>query len=118
MLRRYLLPSIRDDLAERMVFIGGPRQVGKTTLALDLLNDPHRERSEAYLNWDMLDDRERILTASLPTDRQCLVLDEIHKFADWRSRGPLRKHGCLSPAEILQLRRRHRRLRDGSSVLA
>lgn len=84
MLRRNLLPSIRDDLAERMVFIGGPRQVGKTTLALDLLNDSLRERSEAYLNWDMLGDRERILTAKLPTDRQCLVLDEIHKFADWR----------------------------------
>lgn len=84
MLERYLLPSIRDDLAEKMVFVGGPRQVGKTTLALDLLDDPRRERSDAYLNWDMLEDREKILTARLPTDRQRLVLDEIHKFADWR----------------------------------
>jgi predicted AAA+ superfamily ATPase len=67
-----------------MVFIGGPRQVGKTTLALDLLGDSRRERSDAYLNWDLLDDREKILTAQLPTDRQYLILDEIHKFADWR----------------------------------
>ena len=30
---RYLEPAAREDLAEKMLFIGGPRQVGKTTLA-------------------------------------------------------------------------------------
>ena len=34
---RYLGKAIRADLGEKMVFLGGPRQVGKTTLALDIL---------------------------------------------------------------------------------
>lgn len=29
---RYLTPYIVEDLMEKMVFVGGPRQVGKTTL--------------------------------------------------------------------------------------
>jgi len=35
-----------------MAFIGGPRQVGKTTLALALLGPTATERHPAYLNWD------------------------------------------------------------------
>jgi len=31
---RYITASIEADLADKMVFVGGPRQVGKTTLAL------------------------------------------------------------------------------------
>lgn len=31
---RYLVSQIRQDLARKMVFVAGPRQVGKTTLAL------------------------------------------------------------------------------------
>jgi predicted AAA+ superfamily ATPase len=34
---RYLTPFIQDDLKEKMVFLSGPRQVGKTTLALSFL---------------------------------------------------------------------------------
>jgi predicted AAA+ superfamily ATPase len=30
---RYLTECIVEDLSEKMVFVGGPRQVGKTTLA-------------------------------------------------------------------------------------
>jgi hypothetical protein len=30
---RYLSPFIKEDLSKKMVFIGGPRQVGKTTFA-------------------------------------------------------------------------------------
>lgn len=35
-MKRYLEPCVKKDLAEKMVFIGGPRQVGKTTLALNV----------------------------------------------------------------------------------
>ena len=35
-----------------MVFVGGPRQVGKTTVALSLLGSAADESSPAYLNWD------------------------------------------------------------------
>ena len=34
--RRYLEPQVRKDLQRKMVFIAGPRQVGKTTLARQL----------------------------------------------------------------------------------
>ncbi|HKY09276.1 MAG TPA: hypothetical protein VJQ55_13580 [Candidatus Binatia bacterium] len=33
---RYLVPQLRQDLARKMVLMAGPRQVGKTTLALSL----------------------------------------------------------------------------------
>ena len=85
MISRYLAASVEQDLAEKMVFVGGPRQVGKTTLALALLGDPKRERSAAYLNWDAFDDRAAILAGQLPSGRARLVLDEIHKFGEWRS---------------------------------
>ena len=34
---RYLEGAVRRDLARKMVFVGGPRQVGKTTFALAFL---------------------------------------------------------------------------------
>ncbi len=34
---RYVHQAVNADLAETMVFVGGPRQVGKTTFALSLL---------------------------------------------------------------------------------
>ena len=44
-----------------MVFVAGPLQVGKTTLALDLPG-----ARSGYLNWDVAADRERILRRELP----------------------------------------------------
>ncbi len=83
-LARYLADPIRDDLSRKMVFLGGPRQVGKTTLALSLLgtNDP---RHPAYLNWDSPQVRPRLLRGELPSGENLLVLDEIHKFPRWRN---------------------------------
>ena len=84
--RRYLWGSVREDLARKMVFIGGPRQVGKTTFALDFLKTfPKDESHPAYLNWDLAAHRERILGGELPPNQEVILLDEIHKFARWRS---------------------------------
>ena len=49
--QRYIKTHITKDLKDRMVFIGGPRQVGKTTLSLTFLENPV-ESHPAYLNWD------------------------------------------------------------------
>ena len=49
-MERYSAKEIHKDLQKKMVFIGGPRQVGKTTLALDILQGD--ENHPAYLNWD------------------------------------------------------------------
>lgn len=67
-----------------MVFVGGPRQVGKTTFSLTFLSSPS-EKHPAYLNWDDLADRSALLKGELPSNQSCIVLDEIHKFARWRN---------------------------------
>ena len=83
---RYLVPALRDALATgKMVFIGGPRQVGKTTLALGLLGPRATERHPAYLNWDDPRVRARLRKAELPADQPLLIYDEIHKYARWRN---------------------------------
>jgi predicted AAA+ superfamily ATPase len=42
--KRYLTPFIVEDLKEKMVFVGGPREVGKTTLCLDPANPEKRDK--------------------------------------------------------------------------
>lgn len=83
-LNRYLEKQVADDLAERMVFVGGPRQVGKTTFALSFL-DPPSVLHPAYLNWDDLRARRRLLEGELPPAEPLVVLDEVHKFTRWRN---------------------------------
>lgn len=92
--RRYLEASVAADLADKMVFIGGPRQVGKTTLALSLLGESQNETSPAYLNWDVLADREAILSERLPPNQKLVIFDEVHKYARWRNfmKGLFDKH--------------------------
>jgi hypothetical protein len=67
-----------------MVFVGGPRQVGKTTFALSFLPEPS-ERHPAYLNWDNISDRRVLLSGDLPPEEKFIIFDEIHKFARWRN---------------------------------
>jgi hypothetical protein len=75
---RYLVPQVRRDLARKMVFVAGPRQVGKTTLARGLPG-----ARPGYLSWDVPADRERILRGELPPVK-LWVFDEIHKYRAWR----------------------------------
>ena len=81
---RYLAGSVTRDLGDRMVFIGGPRQVGKTTFGLSLLGSAADESSQAYLNWDYPVNREAILAARLPARQPLVIFDEVHKYAGWR----------------------------------
>ena len=81
---RYLVAPIRADLRSKMVFLGGPRQVGKTTLALAVLQ-ADGPRHPGYLNWDDARVRPALLRGDLPGDQATLVLDEIHKHPHWRN---------------------------------
>ena len=56
--QRYLTKYVLEDLTDKMVFIGGPRQVGKTTLARELVSG-HFQHS-GYYNWDNRQDRRCI----------------------------------------------------------
>ena len=82
--RRYLEAAVRDDLRRKMVFVGGPRQVGKTTLALSVLGTDSG-RHPAYLNWDDPVVRPDLIRGRLPSGQSLLVLDELHKFPRWRN---------------------------------
>jgi predicted AAA+ superfamily ATPase len=77
---RYLKDHIKQDLASKMVFIGGPRQVGKTTLAREFI-----KKQSQYLSWDDLEDREVIRKHRISLDLETIVLDEIHKYTRWRT---------------------------------
>ncbi len=78
---RYLEPFLRKDLGKKMVFLGGPRQCGKTHLGKQLLG----AIPGAYLNWDSDDDRQKILGKQWNADAPVVVLDELHKFHRWKN---------------------------------
>lgn len=92
---RYLL----DDLAahyrghRQMVFLSGPRQVGKTTLARTL---GEQFSPSHYFNWDDPAHRELILKGQEAIARHAgldrlqahlplYVFDELHKYRHWRN---------------------------------
>lgn len=78
-MKRYLFNQIMKDMSKKMVFLGGPRQVGKTTLVKQVTKN-----DEGYLSWDIAEHREQILKAQLPVSK-ILIFDEIHKYRSWRN---------------------------------
>lgn len=79
---RYLSKYVEHDLADKMVFIGGPRQCGKTTLSQSILGSA---TSGVYFNWDDDEDRKRILRRQWSDKDRLLIFDEIHKFRRWKN---------------------------------
>lgn len=81
---RYIEKGVLEDLTQKMVFISGPRQSGKTTLAKQILKRMNCSISRCYLNWDSAKDREMIIREEFPAGQKMLALDEIHKYKRWR----------------------------------
>jgi len=77
---RYLEGCVEQDLQKKMVFLGGPRQVGKTFLAKQLL----KKTAGRYVNWDTDEGRSRVLEKDFPKTG-FVVFDELHKFRRWRN---------------------------------
>ena len=80
-MKRYADNLIQKDLARKMVFVTGARQVGKTTLSKLLLD----ETPGQYLNYDVAEDRAVILRQGWRPQAKLLVLDEIHKMPEWKN---------------------------------
>jgi hypothetical protein len=80
---------LSEHLSSRrqMVFVSGPRQVGKTTTCRNMADD--------YINWDNTDDRRQILKGpaviaqrlgldQLKASKPVVLFDELHKFPKWK----------------------------------
>lgn len=80
---RYLTNTIKDDLNDKMVFLGGARQVGKTTLAKEIIAKDIQ--NSTYYNWDYQPDRKRLISGELPGENGLLIFDEIHKYKKWKT---------------------------------
>ena len=80
---RYITPHVLEDLKKKMVFVGGPRQVGKTILAKAVISDNYPDGR--YFNWDYDEDRQDILQKKWSLDNNLLVFDELHKFPRWKT---------------------------------
>lgn len=80
---RYLQKFIISDLKNKMVFIGGPRQVGKTTLAKYIGENNYKKYN--YLNWDSREDRKTILQGKFRAESKLVIFDEIHKYKQWKN---------------------------------
>jgi predicted AAA+ superfamily ATPase/glutaredoxin len=92
---RHLTRAVADDLREKMVFVAGPRQVGKTVLARQLL----AREPGAYFNWDVAEHRRALRAGQLPEPAGLWVFDELHKMRSWRGwlKGVYDLHGDEHP---------------------
>ena len=95
---RTLASTLRRHFSEhrQMALMSGPRQVGKTTIALGLCRSMTSDDDPGlYLNWDDQDHRARILAgpqevaAAAGLDRlrstpPLCAFDELHEYRRWR----------------------------------
>lgn len=81
-MERYLQKFILKDLIKKMVILTGPRQVGKTYLAKEILKNFQKS---IYLNFDDIKDKKIILNKEWAFDTELIVLDEIQKLEKWKT---------------------------------
>jgi len=74
--------QIIKDLNKKMVFLVGPRQVGKTWLAKKI---GKKYQKTVYLNYDRLEDRKIIKNERWLESTEFLILDELHKMPGWKN---------------------------------
>src|SRR3990167_10259264 len=79
MIERNIKPYILKDLEKKIVFVMGPRQVGKTTLSKSLFpND------DDYLNYDRAEHRLALKENTWDRKKELIIFDELHKMSKWK----------------------------------
>jgi uncharacterized protein len=79
--KRYIQRFVQQDLKSKMVFIAGPRQSGKTTIAKEILCG---FAAGAYFNLDNDYDRRAVLKHQWGDEKELVVFDELHKYGRWK----------------------------------
>ena len=79
-IERNIKESIKRDIERKFVFLSGPRQVGKTTLAKKII----LEEKGRYLLYDDENDRATILRKEYIHEKW-VCLDEFHKYDRWKN---------------------------------
>src|SRR5690606_7296927 len=82
MIKRNIYHKVVKALGRQAaVALIGPRQVGKTTLALDIAED----RASVYLDLESLEDRAKLSNPILfltQNEDKLVILDEIHRMPE------------------------------------
>ena len=94
-MKRLYLSMVLQHFKEndQMLFLVGPRQVGKTTIAKQVQEKFHES---VYLSWDVVANRtmmsenqnfiEDIFSIKkIRTEKPLVIFDEIHKYRDWKN---------------------------------
>ena len=112
-MERNLLTSIRKDLKKKVVFVTGPRQSGKTTLARMVTPD------HDYLNFDFPPHRLDIKDRAWDRKKELVIFDELHKMRGWKGwlKGVFDVEG-VSPALLVTGSARLDTARKGGESLA
>ena len=78
-MERSVKKFILEDLKEKIILLGGPRQVGKTTFSRTLY-----EKAD-YYNFDLNEDRETLAKKQWNRKAPLIIFDELHKMKKWKS---------------------------------
>lgn len=81
-MKRLQISHILRDLEKKMVFLSGPRQVGKTFLGRELAKNFSKS---VYLNYDQPNHRQIIKDQAWHPSNELIIFDEIHKMPDWKN---------------------------------
>lgn len=117
-LQRKIYGELKADLVKPEIsLILGPRQAGKTTLMLKILEELRRDgRPAAYFNLDIIEDRQYFITQHVLIDRviqltgkkrATIFIDEIHRL----------KNAGLFLKGLYDLRTDHKFIVSGSGSL-
>ena len=92
MIKRTIYLNLWQELSseKQIVFLSGPRQVGKTTLANQIASE---FKNKLYFSWDIIEHRKKLIQnpaffqninrvdESIPL----VIFDEIHKYRQWKN---------------------------------
>ena len=92
MLKRKSYIDLWESLSseKQMIFLSGPRQVGKTTLAKFIARG---YSNKYYFNWDIISNKKLLIKDPaffqhinrVDSTKPIVILDEIHKYRQWKN---------------------------------